>query len=281
MTSLFLQHVSKVRTLTLNTPEYDDWLEELLTFDTTNIPEEYLWVDCHNYYLYLAPQGSEAWKKARQGRLTGSVTAEACQDGKYSNCEDQKYLNDSNAMIDPHIVAEEINGLRTKQFPAFAVKCMAHGTKTEPLIRDRHSKRVGRTILELPIAIPKYNMNIGVSIDGYLKYTDSIAEYKAPQKLYPSLDFRYQVYAAGHRPTDYNHILINHYYQMHLGMHIFGKKFCDYVVYDSIRTKSVYMEKIPFDVQLWEGVINPKIENFIEKYLKPIRPEGLPLMPKF
>ena len=281
--SNYYQHIQEKRHNQVNTPEYDDWLEKLLTHDTTNVSSEHLWVDCDLYYLYMAPQGSQAWKDARKGRVTGSVLSDTCSSSKYSNTNTlikNNLGNKFDKLIDLNIVAEEINGIRTKQFSDFAINvAMAHGTKTEPLIREYHSKYIKKDIIELPIAIPKWNMNIGVSIDAYIKYTNIIGEYKAPQKLYDSLVNRLNMMNSGLNTSGYDHIVKNHYYQMMMGMKIFDKKFCDYVVYDSVRLHKVYMERIPFNSELWDNTIEPKLNTFINDYLIPTRPENYPMLP--
>lgn len=260
----YFRHISEKRHINVNTKEYDDWLEKLLTFDVSDILSEYLWVNCDIYYLYLAKQGTEDWKKARKSRVTGSVLAEACGVNKYS----------SNTKDDLYKVGLEINGLSEKKFSDFAINvAMAHGSKTEPLIRSLHSKITDTNILELPIAIPINNLNIGVSIDAYLKYNNIIGEYKAPQKMYESLTNHLlttkQLESSGINMYNYTyeHILINHYYQMHLGMFIFDKQYCDYLVYDSVKTKSYYLERIPFCNDLWDNDIYKKLDNFINNIL--------------
>lgn len=274
----YYTHIQEKRHITVNTNEYDDWLDKLLQFDTENIPQEHLWVDCDLYYLFLAKQGSDLWKKARVGRVTGSVLANACASGKYSNTNQMIVTQDkiNKPMIDLNIVSDEINGIKVKEFNEFATKCMAHGNKTEPLIREYHSKTIEKDIIELPIAIPKYNLNLGVSIDAYVKYTNVIGEYKAPQKLYDSLlnrlnqDVKYE---------GYDHIIPDHYYQMHFGMNIFNKQFCDYVVYDIVKYNKVYLERIPYNSEFWENDLYPKLTHFIHNYLLPKRPENTLMLP--
>lgn len=295
----YLNHVQDKRHIKVNTVEYDQWLEKLLDFDTTGLEIDYLWVDCEIYWLYMAAQGTSEWKEARKGRVTGSVLAEACKKGKYSNTTDQK-LYDINQIdmhdimkvqIDQNIVSQEIAGIKAKMFGDFAITAMAHGTKTEPLIRKHHSDRVGLTILELPIAVPKFNPNLGVSIDAYLKnepnrkYYNCIGEYKAPQYLYKDLQNRLILQQNGLSNQNYDHIVKNHYYQMHLGMRIFQKDFCDYIAYDCVFMKQAYFERIPFNTKFWEIEIEKPVNNFIDQYLKPqlnsTSSSPYPMMPRY
>ena len=270
------QHITKINNIQLDTIQYDNWLGilvdllQLMYKFELDIAEHNLWVDCKTYYLFLAPQRSAAWHKVRIGRASGSVLARACGVGKYSG---------SYASL--QLIAQQICGIIPKEFDQRSKEFMAHGTKVEPITKQWHEQQMGTTVLELPFAVPKWCPYIGVSVDGYIYGREGICEYKAPQKMYRDLDVRTQTITAGLQVNimDCSNIIIDHLFQMYLGMIIFGKNFCDYVVYDCVTKHKVYLQRVIFDPNVWLNEIYPKLNHFIEQHLKPNMPEGYPLLP--
>lgn len=309
------QHIQLVKNITVNTIQYDGWLYLLLIkienmFDNNiDIDDKLLWVDCHIYWLYLAPQRSEKWLKVRKGRVTGSVAGYACNESEYDTnynktaefSEEKGYtLDDVIKMcmddidydqilkneVDLDNTAKEINGEKQKQFSNFAINCMKHGNLTEDKIREWHEKRIQGKVLELPLAVPKWCIYLGVSIDGYIFGGTGIAEYKAPQKMYLKLvqhiqkqQIFQQQFKNSKPKTTFNHININHLIQMMVGMKVFQKDFCDYVVYDNLKDNQVFCQKIEWQNEYWDNKIWPNLKYFIDNNLKPIIPAGYPLIP--
>jgi len=270
------QHISKINSIELDTIQYDNWLGILVdllalmyNFDI-EIAKHNLWVDCKRYWLFLAPQRSGPWHKVRIGRASGSVLAKACRDGKYSK---------SYASLE--LIAQEICGIIPKEFDERSKAFMAHGTKVEPITKGWHESKIGKPVLELPFAVPKWCPYIGVSVDGYIYADQGICEYKAPQKMYQDLQVRSQIVESGLtvNNSDCNNIIKDHLFQMYLGMMIFGKSFCDYVVYDCVTNNKVYIQRVIFDPQYWLTEIYPKLNHFIEQHLKKHMPAGYPLLP--
>ena len=267
-------HSDKVKNIKIDTIQFDQWLGVLLDLLSfmykyeIKIHKQNLWVDCHRYWLFLAPQRSPEWLEVRKGRVSGSILAKICQDGKYD-----KYS-------DPHLLAREICGIQEKII-ANCGNITEHGTITEPTIRKWHEKTINSRILELPFAIPKWCLYIGVSLDAYIYGSYGIGEYKSPQKMYEGLEHRIACVENGIKvsPEDTNNIIIDHLYQMYLGMSVFGKSFCDYVVYDCVKTNKIFYQRIIFDKQFWCENMYPKLKHFIETSLIPIMPDNYPLMP--
>lgn len=312
----FLAHVENLPEITFNSPQYDRWLGHLvhlLDFITQHnvcLDEDLWWVDCGPYYLYLAPQRSEPWKEVRKGRGTGSRMAEICGLSMYHKCPDFDPIVPSdiswNLKKKPYArsrsietTAKNIAGLEEEQFSKKTLEIMAHGTRVEPIIQKTHGLYIKQTILEMPLAVPKWCPYLGVSVDGYIVSQENtteaipngIAEYKAPQRMYDSLEMMLGLseyketvvegitIRESQLPANYNLIPINHLIQQILGMEVFDKDFSDYVVYDAVKENYMSYVRIPRQKELWQRVIWPTFQKFIEEHLKPLLGDKYPLLP--
>ena len=121
------------------------------------------------------------------------------------------------------------------------------------------------------MAIPKWNLYFGVSVDGVVDNQPGIIEIKCVQKMYWPL----KNYCRNH-PTGYDHIWKTHYDQMILGMAILNKQWCDYVVYCEKESK-VFVQRIPFNADYWKQLYT-STQKFIDVHLKSYQIE--PIVPK-
>lgn len=226
------------------------------------------WRDCGGYYLYDADQGEPDWLLVRIGRPSGSSSSYLIGHGNPN-------------FGTPDDAALEIAGVRKKTFTPQQLEAMGHGTKMEPYSRDWYAGTNKVQVEELGFVTPKWDLEIGVSIDGDVIGTDGIIEIKCPKRMYRPLETYMAKQARGMvlNKDDFSHIWKSHYDQMQLGMAVLGKKWCDYVVYCTPEN-NVFTQRVPFNEFYWNGEMYPKIRDAIEKKIKPhLIGTPFPLMP--
>lgn len=308
----FVDFIQIVHSIEFNSIKYNEWLKHLIYLTEFvakygyELDDDLLWVDCGPYYLYLAPQRSEPWKEIRKGRVTGSRAAEACGLSMYHKCPDFQAILPTEISLNTkkkyyardksiNTTASEIAGNSVQEFSSFTLNVMQHGTDTEPIVHDKHQKYIKGEVLELPLAVPKWCKYMGVSVDGYLMQENGIAEYKAPQRMYDSLEYMLGLAEEENKlliselegiiikesklPVNYNLIPINHLIQQILGMEVFDKDFSDYVVYDAVKEHYITYVRIPRQKELWQKVLWPTIQKFIKEHLRPILQNKYPICP--
>jgi len=202
------------------------------------------WVDCGTYWLNLSNQGSPRWKDLRV-RVTASNFAAAAGLSTFST---------------PDELADEISGIKKKEFTPTQIDNMNYGTEYEPMAREWYSKTRGVVVEEVGIAIPKWDPLIGGSLDGNIVDSDGCIEVKCPKKMYAPLK---NPPKSGH-----SHIWKSHYAQMQGCMAITDKKWCDYIVFCP-KEDMVYVERIPFDKNYWEKTLYPLLTQFLTEKLLP------------
>lgn len=224
------------------------------------------WKDCGLYWLYDTDQGDPDWLLVRRGRPSGS-NCSAC-------------IGHNTKFSTPDQAALEISGRVTKEFTPQQKENMAHGTKIEPEARSWYEYTKEVEVKEIGFVVPKWDLEIGVSIDGDVIGTDGMIEIKGPKRMYGPLSEHMARQKTGYvSPHKFSHIWISHYDQMQLGMVVLNKKWCDYVVYCTPEDK-VFVQRIPFDQDYWSKIMYPKIRNFTENKLKPLLVgTPFPLMP--
>jgi len=166
--------------------------------------------------------------------------------------------------------AEYIAGIKEKIFTKEQQDRMDYGTKNEEYARKWYTQQNECIVKEMGFAIPKFDLRIGVSLDGLVlnldeTETDGIIEIKCPQKMYKPLKLRKE----GRLPhtEEYDHIWRSHYDQMQMGMAVFNKKWCDYIVF-CIPENNVYIERVFFNQYYWNKVMK-LLDDFIITYLNP------------
>jgi hypothetical protein len=212
------------------------------------------WIDRGNYWEHTAQQGTADWLGARIGRITTCVSGAMGGVSKFKTPEEQGKI---------------IAGVEVEDFTPEALERMGHGTFTEPEARDWASKLLGVEIEERGLAVPKWDDEIGASIDGDVIGTDGIIEIKCPVHMYWPLEQYMDQKSVGWVPPEnyYKHIYPTHYCQMQQALAVTNKKWCMYIVY-STSDKKVFTQKIPFNPEFWESHYHIIKENY-NKYVKP------------
>jgi len=212
------------------------------------------WIDYGNYYIYNDEQRTIGWKQARKGRVTGSIVSECIGNKNFHT---------------PLEMANQIAGISSIPISSEQQKIMDYGTLHEDDARKWYSDMNGVTVREGGFAVPKFDSRIGMSPDGIVIINNEevgLIEIKCPQSFYkPLIDYENK----GRPSTEkYNHIWRSHYDQMQMGMAIFDKKWCDYIVF-CIPDNKVFVERVYRNRDYWNEMYN-KICKFIDTILKPI-----------
>jgi exodeoxyribonuclease (lambda-induced) len=229
------------------------------------------WIDCGNFWLNTAPQGSDPWFQHRKFRLTASNFGAAI--GKSSYCT-------------PLDIALDITNIKSKTHNKFQDTKRdpddfsfynrhkfnsQHGVITEPKAREWYCRTRNVKVVEVGLAVPKWETRIGASLDGDIVGTDGMIEIKSPLEMYESLRNHTAKIKTGWRPPPFyhNHIWETHYAQMQGGMKITGKKWCDYIVYATESNLS-YVERVLFNPTYWDTILWPGIQNFLNNVMEPL-----------
>ena len=211
----------------------------------------YTWKEHDSFWEYLAPQGTEEWKKARIGRMTGSVSSDL-------NGEENKKQEE---------VGQLIAGVKEEEFSEDSLKFMAHGTEYESVARNWYERKKNCKVLERGLCVPKWDYRIGASVDG--EVDDGIIEIKCPQKMYKPIDeYTFNIKLGWKPPPKYTgHIWRKHLSQCMQGMAVLNKKWCDYIVFSTF-TSQVFLQRVYFDPDFWEEKYSLLIRNY-EKFVLP------------
>lgn len=213
------------------------------------------WKDCGTFWLNIAPQGTNEWYYHRSYRLTASNFGAAI--GKSKFCS-------------PMDIALDIANIQPRTFSDKSKFVMQHGVVTEPKAREWYSNKYKVQVKEIGLAVPKWEVRIGGSIDGEVG-TDGMIEIKSPLKMYEPLKKHIEKINSGWRPPPFyhQHIWETHYAQMQGCMKIINKKWCDYIVYATDSNQS-YVERIYFNESYWDKVLWPGIQHFLNNILEPL-----------
>lgn len=232
-----------------------------LTIQSSPLPGDKDWVDCGTYWLNINRQDGggreeDAWKSARrkgwghtEALLTGSNFGTAAEHNPFKTKQDLAF--------------EMVTGLSQKPSEE-AQAHMKRGKDNEPYVRQWYEKIRNVTVKEVGLAIPKFDIRIGASLDGMVG-EDGCIEIKCPKAMYKKL---LDPNLKNKHPSE--RISLTHYDQMVGGMAITDKKWCDYVVCD-IATGQLYIERVPFDQMYWNQTLYPALKSFIDvdiKYVK-------------
>lgn len=231
------------------------------------------WKDYGNYFIYEDDQRTIGWRQSRMGRVTGSIITKCVEDTLFSNIED---------------TAKEIAGILPKELSEKGKELTEYGIIHENDARDwyiKYSSKINPIkIKEVGFAVPKFDLRIGMSPDGIVCDQSGkeigLIEIKCPKKMYkPILT---HLNKGGNVPNkgrpDY--IWKSHYDQMQMGMAVFDKEWCDYIVY-CIPENFVFVERVYRDTGYWNTLHN-KVDEFIKEKLQPILNEigsEYPLLP--
>ncbi len=211
-------------------------------------------IDRGQCFEVVSKQGGAGWLRIRELLVvTASQFAQAAGLSKYHDRTVESLLN-------------EKLGIEKKIFKPFTQIIMEHGTNMEPYVRDFYEKKFHKKVKELGVVIPKFCLDIGVSVDGYVEETNSIIEIKCPVSMYSEIiEYVYRKKLGEKFPPFYHdHIPIDHYCQMQGGMAILGAPYCDYIVC-STRQGKYYITRVLRNPDFWNHILFPKLLQFIEK----------------
>jgi len=225
--------------------------------------KNYKWIDHGPYWELDIDQGEEGWLDGRLGRITGSTSAAMANRSRFKTAEEQGLI---------------IAGVKKEEFTPEEIERMGHGTTTEPVARKWCEDYCGETIAERGLIVPKWDPEIGISVDG--EGSDFIIEIKCPQRMYWPLEQYMDQLKTGWVPRDdyRKHIWSSHYDQMQQGMAVLGKKWCIYVVY-STNDRKVFTQKIPFNPEYWDEHYRTIKKNY-DVYIRPHLNGKYPIMPQ-
>lgn len=207
------------------------------------------WVDTGTHWLNILNQGTDGWRSARRNGwgytkalLTASNFGTSVGHNKREKPESLAYMM--------------VTGNSKERTPQ-ELSIMNHGNVEEPNVRLMYEVIKNVKVREVGLAIPKFDIRIGASVDGDVG-DDGIIEIKCPQNMYPDL---IDPTKASLHPSQ--RIRLTHYDQMIGGMAIRGRSWCDYCVYDKNK-EQLYIERVPFDINYWNTILYPLMKNFIE-----------------
>lgn len=214
------------------------------------------WKDCEKYWLNIAPQGSEAWQLNRKFRLTASNFGGAIGKSKFSS---------------PIDIALDVTNFKPRNSSEHSKFIAQHGVKTEPEARNWYCRTRKVKVVEVGLAVPKWEPRIGASLDGDVIDTDGIIEIKSPLEMYKPINEHMEKIKRGWKPSPFyhEHIWESHYAQMQGSMKITGKKWCDYIIY-ATKSNRAYVERIPFNLTYWNTILWPGIVNFLDNIMEPL-----------
>lgn len=240
------------------------------------------WVDCGDFWV-IRGQRHPGWLEGKRGRVGGSGAGYGVGHGKHFKT--------------PEKYARELAGIEDAYFTEEAKRKMALGVKWEPMGVSYYCKKNGCVMTEAGFVVPKWDLEIGVSVDGIPIWNsdsiqgfdlaeadihpewwgDGIIEIKAPEEMYLPLEEYMEQQQKGlivktpTRAEDFDHIWTTHYDQMQWGMGILKRVWCDYEVI-SPPTKKVFIQRVPFDPDYWETTLYSGVRKFIDVQLRPLLP---------
>lgn len=174
-------------------------------------------------------QGSEAWRLARAGRVTGSVAAAVMAK------EDTALKND----LRLRLAVERMTGMPMP--PEFSSRHTEHGSLMEPLARVEVERKTRLLFSEAGFLRDRDKM-IGFSPDGYWGRFDGLLEVKCPKSTTHTAYLK-----AGKLPAAYR-------WQVVHGMYVTGAGWCVFASFDDrmpdglqLFTKEVLAKDLPLE----------------------------------
>ena len=207
------------------------------------------WLKREYYWEHTADQGSQSWLDARKCRCTGTTN-----NGK------SKFDSEDD-------IADYIAGVKEKTFTPESKRRMKLGSDNEYKARLYYEKKYNKQIKEVGLCVPKFNFNLGASVDGIIVGEDGIIEIKCPERLYYDLK----------KPNP--EIKFYHYKQMQFNMAVLRKSFCDYIAYGL--DGKVFVQRIKFDTKYWKELYSQTL-SFWNQKVKPRldNTKNSPIIPK-
>ena len=213
-------------------------------------PDDINWKDMGTYWLNINKQSTSAsakrhgWGPKRLLTCSNFATA-AGHNTRFSSPADLAY-NMITEKREPILEDHEKTNIE-------------RGIRNEPIARELYERIYGVKVIEVGLAVPKFDIRIGTAVDGMVD-DDGCIEIKCPAYIYPKLKHM----SNGDPKT---RIYSSHYDQMQGSMAICNRKWCDYIVY-GVEEGKLYVERVSFDHKYWHDDLYPKLTNFIE-YVMP------------
>lgn len=216
------------------------------------LPDDKDWVDCGTYWLNINNQDTDGWISARRNGwghtkslLTASNFGIAAGHSSFHNLTEMQELSNTEQVYTRTITPDQ-------------QAHMNRGKVLEPLARKHYENISGYKVIEVGLAIPKFDIRIGASVDGLIN-NDGCLEIKCSAKMYHKLiDPKYK----NEHPS--KRIYQTHYDQMIGEMAITNRSWCDYCVYTEMPTQKIYIERVPFDNNYWNNELYPKLVEFMK-----------------
>jgi hypothetical protein len=203
------------------------------------------------FYEHKAKQGTKEWESARKDVIiTGTSASVAIDANSFTSQED---------------LIQSLNGVIVKKITPDQKVQMDNGHLFEPYLREYLSLYFKIKIIETGFIIPKFDTDIGTSLDGLTD--EEIIEIKTTQEIPFGLSQHKQRKEMGFFfPERYHkHIYYSHYCQIQHNMACVNRKWCIYLVF-AIKTGDMYIERISFNKEFWDLVLYPAERKFIENY---------------
>lgn len=179
-------------------------------------------------------QRSEAWFRARTGRVSGSNVSGAIGDSPFST---------------PEETALTICGLKKVELN----DAMKYGIEHEIDAIRWYRQTTNYNVRDVGFMIPDWDTTLGASPDSLVE-DDGLLEIKCPKKMYK------------------RDIFLSHYQQIQTQLIISGRQWCDYLVF-CIPENSFSIKRINIDYDYWNNYIYPKIKEFQKECLFPLMEE--------
>lgn len=179
-----------------------------------------------SYILSDAPQGTDAWRLARLGRLTGSIADEALSFTAQTSHEKGR----ARAL---KLAIERITGNPVDR-DEFKSRDIERGHELEPFARMAYEARTGAIVREVGFAYLPTIM-AGASPDGFVD-DDGIIEAKCPR---PHVHARYLL--SGGLPREYLAQVIHNLW-------ITGRTWCDFVSFCDEMPEKLQLFVYRFDI---------------------------------
>ncbi len=220
--------------------------------------EKIAWQERETCFMSTAKQCSKLWKRLRLGCISMSGLS------LYLDRVPPKFR------VSKREAARIICGLSNKTFDETSLWRMGIGITGEPILRDWHSKQIGKSIHEVGLGVWKKDPRFRGSMDGDLE-DGTCAEYKIPEKMYWQLIEYIEAIKKGFSrpPSDHRHIFDSHYDQMTGNSVIHDRWACRYTVM-AWGDRTIYQQTIPVDHDHWNNVLYPQACAFHDEYVEPL-----------
>lgn len=207
-------------------------MEVKLGFDN-KVVLDHTFLDKETHHLSIFVQGSDPWLELRSHFFSASNFGYGVGNGLQFKT--------------PEKLANIMKGLEKEEYN----DAMRAGNKYESTARDLYKEFNDVDVLEVGLAVPKFNTKISASSDG-LVGDDGCIEIKCPKKMY----YSYYNFTM-------EKMFKTHYDQIQGNMAIYNRKWCDYVIY-GWEEETYFYKRINFDPNYWNNDLLPKINEFLK-----------------